>query len=39
MNDKLGRIDVRATTDQGEEINIEVQVTNQKNMDKRTLFY
>ena len=39
INDKLGRIDVRATTTQGEEINIEVQVTNQKNMDRRTLFY
>lgn len=39
INDKTGRIDVRATTAQGEEIDIEVQVTNQNNMDKRTLFY
>ncbi len=39
LNDKLGRIDVRARTVEGEEINIEVQVTDQKNMDKRTLFY
>lgn len=39
INDKTGRIDVRATTKRGEEIDIEVQVANQNNMDKRTLFY
>lgn len=39
INDKMGRIDVRATTKRGEEIDIEVQIANQNNMDKRTLFY
>lgn len=39
INDKTGRIDVRATTVKGEEIDIEVQVKDQNNMDKRTLFY
>ena len=39
INDKIGRIDVRAVTDKGEEIDIEVQIANQNNMDKRTLFY
>ncbi|MGL4774743.1 MAG: Rpn family recombination-promoting nuclease/putative transposase [Clostridium sp.] len=32
-------IDVRAKTLKGEHIDIEVQLTNQGNMDKRTLFY
>ena len=39
MEDKLGILDVRARTAQGENINIEVQLINQFNMDKRTLFY
>ena len=39
INDKTGRIDVRATTVKGEEIDIEVQIKDQNNMDKRTLFY
>lgn len=39
IEDKTGRIDVRAKTTRGEQINIEVQLTNQSNMDKRTLFY
>ena len=39
LDDKMGRIDVRARTIEGEEIDIEVQITDQKNMDKRTLFY
>lgn len=39
INDKMGRIDVRAVTDKGEEVDIEVQIANQNNMDKRTLFY
>ena len=39
INDKMGRIDVRAVTNKGEEIDIEVQIANQNNMDKRTLFY
>ena len=32
-------MDIRAITEQVEKINIEVQLTNQFNMDKRTLFY
>lgn len=39
IDDKTGRIDVRATTVKGEEIDIEVQIKDQNNMDKRTLFY
>ena len=37
--DKTGIIDVRAKTSNGEHIDIEVQLTDQGNMDKRTLFY
>ncbi|MBK1810240.1 Rpn family recombination-promoting nuclease/putative transposase [Clostridium sp. YIM B02505] len=37
--DKTGIIDVRAKTLKGEHVDIEVQLTNQGNMDKRTLFY
>lgn len=37
--DKTGRLDVRAKTANGMQINIEVQLNNQHNMDKRTLFY
>lgn len=39
IEDKTGIIDVRARTQQGEEIDIEVQLTNQGNMEKRTIFY
>lgn len=39
IEDKTGRIDVRAKTSRGEQIDIEVQLTNQDNMEKRTLFY
>lgn len=39
IGDKTGIIDVRAKTLKGEHIDIEVQLTNQGNMDKRTLFY
>ena len=39
IEDKTGRIDVRAKTQNGEQIDIEVQLTDQNNMDKRTLFY
>lgn len=38
-DDKLGILDIRARTIKGEHINIEVQLVNQYNMDKRTLFY
>lgn len=39
IEDKTGIIDVRAKTSRGENIDIEVQLTDQGNMDKRTLFY
>jgi len=37
--DKTGRLDVRAKTADGMQLDIEVQLTNQHNMDKRTMFY
>jgi predicted transposase/invertase (TIGR01784 family) len=37
--DKASRLDVWAKTADGMQINIEVQLTNQHNMDKRTIFY
>jgi predicted transposase/invertase (TIGR01784 family) len=37
--DKTGRLDVRGKTADGMQVDIEVQLTNQHNMDKRTLFY
>ena len=39
IKDKTGIIDVLAKLDNGTQINIEVQLTDQNNMDKRTLFY
>lgn len=39
ISDKTGRLDVRAKTADGMQINIEVQLTNQNNMEKRTIFY
>lgn len=39
ISDKTGRLDVRAKTIDGCEINIEVQLSNQRNMEKRTMFY
>ncbi len=39
IDDKLGILDIRAKTIVGEHINIEIQLVNQYNMDKRTLFY
>ncbi len=39
MKDKTGILDVRAKTEDGTQINIEVQLTDQRNMDKRTMFY
>jgi predicted transposase/invertase (TIGR01784 family) len=39
IDDKLGILDIKATLDTGEKINIEVQQLNQYNMIKRTLFY
>lgn len=37
--DKSGRLDVRAKTADGMQVDIEVQLTNQCNMEKRTMFY
>jgi len=37
--DKGGRLDVRARTSDGTQLDIEVQLQDQQNMDKRTLFY
>ena len=37
--DKTGRLDVRSKTADGMQVDIEVQLTNQHNMDKRSLFY
>jgi predicted transposase/invertase (TIGR01784 family) len=37
--DKTSRLDVWAKTADGMQLNIEVQLTNQHNMDKRTIFY
>ena len=39
ITDKTGRLDVRAKTADGTQLDIEVQLTNQKNMEKRTMFY
>jgi predicted transposase/invertase (TIGR01784 family) len=39
LKDKTGRIDIRAETLDHTQINIEVQLTNEHNMDRRTLFY
>lgn len=39
MEDKQGIVDVLAKTVAGVQITIEIQLINQYNMDKRTLFY
>jgi predicted transposase/invertase (TIGR01784 family) len=39
IGDKTSILDVRARTGGGERVNIEVQLRNQGNMDRRTLFY
>ncbi|MBU3190297.1 Rpn family recombination-promoting nuclease/putative transposase [Clostridium bowmanii] len=39
IEDKTGIIDVRAKTADGTQLEIEVQLTNQHNMDKRTMWY
>ena len=38
-SDKFSRLDIKAKTDKGELINIEIQVKNEYNMIKRTLYY
>ncbi len=39
IEDKLSILDVKAKLDDGSFVNVEVQITDQKNMQKRTLFY
>ena len=39
LEDKFSRLDVKATTNKGEVINIEIQVKNEYNMIKRSLYY
>jgi len=39
VGDKSSILDVRVETDMGEKINIEVQLRDMKNMEKRTLWY
>ncbi|MEX2460271.1 MAG: Rpn family recombination-promoting nuclease/putative transposase [Paenibacillaceae bacterium] len=39
IDDKTGRLDVRAETSDNQQFDIEMQVVNQKNMVRRTLFY
>ncbi len=38
-NDKLTRLDVACVLDSGEQVDVEVQVANEKNMARRTLYY
>lgn len=38
-HDKLTRLDVACVLDNGEQVDVEVQVTNEKNMSRRTLYY
>ena len=39
IGDKSSILDLRATTDKGTKVNIEVQLRNMWNMDRRSLFY
>jgi len=39
LDEKTGVLDIRARTVAGTEINIEIQLLNQYDMEKRTLFY
>ena len=39
IDDKTGILDVRGITADGMQLDIEVQLTNQNNMDKRTIWY
>lgn len=39
LEDKFSRLDVKATTSKGEIINIEIQIKNEFNMIKRSLYY
>lgn len=39
INDKFSRLDIKATTNNNEVINIEIQLKNEYNMTQRTLYY
>ncbi len=39
IEDKNSRLDVKAVTDKGMIVNVEIQLSNQYNMTKRTLYY
>lgn len=39
IEDKFSILDIKATTDTGEIVNIEMQMKNEYNMDKRTLYH
>lgn len=39
IDDKEGRLDVRCETDEGAQVNVEMQVERYLHMDKRSLFY
>lgn len=39
LKEKLGKLDIKATINDNETINIEMQVENKKDIEKRTLFY
>lgn len=39
LEDKYSRLDIKAVTDRGEHINIEIQLRNEYNMIKRSLYY
>ncbi|MGL4875280.1 MAG: Rpn family recombination-promoting nuclease/putative transposase [Clostridium sp.] len=39
INDKYSRLDIKAVTNRNEKINIEIQVKNEYNMVKRSLYY
>ncbi len=39
FSEKTGRLDIRAELASGEQINVEMQIANKHNMEKRTLFY
>ncbi|MGL4874336.1 MAG: Rpn family recombination-promoting nuclease/putative transposase [Clostridium sp.] len=39
IEDKYSRLDIKATTNRNEKVNIEIQVKNEYNMIKRSLYY
>lgn len=39
LEDKYSRLDIKATTSRNEKVNIEIQVKNEYNMIKRSLYY